>query len=615
MDRNFRHIPEAACKELPVDCNFRIVKVNYFQMQILARLSGRKRINIKVFIPYLKKFESICYIHSMKCRIIFTILIIFFFTGCFNRELNSKLDEIEVLLQNQADSALKMLNKLTPEGSQTEQARYALLYTEALDKNHIKMTGDLQIRQAWDYYKFQQEDLRNQCKTLYYWGRIKLHAGDRAGALRFFLEVEKKLQNTNEFYYKGLLYTQIGEVYYEQMNYNRSFHYFREARTYFRQSENLRKETEATLNMATAAYRSKDMEKAMRLYFAALDLADELKDENLIRASLTNLVSLYVVSSKGQISHDMLQRIESSALKDTLYGYRTLVDVQLLKNHTDSARYYLKLAEAGTTDVYDIAKLRYTAYLIEAQSGNFEKANANIHRYIYLTDSLTRSNMQFSAGMVEREYFQEQSAFAEYRMKNRIIWEIAVASIILFFIGVAYYMIRQHMRQQREHIEHYLFLAEEATSEYKHLTERVEKHRDTEIHLKGLIASRFDIIDKLGKTYYERENTLSQQTAMFQEVRKIIIDFSENNEMLQELELIVNTCNENAMQKLKNDFPSMKGTDIQLLCYIFVGFSPQVISLFMKDTVANVYVRKSRLKLRIKSSGTANKDLFLSLFG
>ena len=59
----------------------------------------------------------------------------------------------------------------------------------------------------------------------------------------------------------------------------------------------------------------------------------------------------------------------------------------------------------------------------------------------------------------------------------------------------------------------------------------------------------------------------------------------------------------------------MKEADIRLLCYIFVGFSPQVISLFMKDTVANVYARKSRLKSRIKSAETANKELFLALFG
>lgn len=550
----------------------------------------------------------------MKRRIILGILIVLSFTGCYNREQDYRLDEAEALLQNKPDSALTILQQFIPGNQQAEQARYALLYSAALDKNHIKITNDSLIRKAWNYYEHHPKNLRNQCKTLYYWGRIKLRADDKAGALRIFLEIEKKLKDTNEPYYKGLLYNQIGEVYYAQMNYNRAYHYFRESRNNFRQSENLREETEATLDMAASAYHSKDIEKAMRLYSAALDLADEQKNDELAESSLTNLASLYVISGKRQIPHDLLQRIELSARKDTLYGYHTLVDVQLLKNRVDSARYYLKLAEAHTTDIRDMADLYYTAYRIEAQSKNFEKATDNIHRYIYLTDSLTRSNIQFSAGMVEREFFQEQSAFAEYRIKNRTILEISAIVIVILLLGVAWYIIRQRMRLQRERTDHYLLLAEEANSEYKALTERMEGQRSTESHLKGLVTSRFDIIDKLGKTYYERENTLSQQAAMFQEVKQIITDFSENNEMLQELELIVNTCHDNAMQKLRNDFPSMKEADIRLLCYIFVGFSPQVISLFMKDTVANVYARKSRLKSRIKSAETTNKDLFLSLF-
>lgn len=107
--------------------------------------------------------------------------------------------------------------------------------------------------------------------------------------------------------------------------------------------------------------------------------------------------------------------------------------------------------------------------------------------------------MQFSAGMVEREYFKERTDFAEYRMKNRTTWEIAAATVTLLMIGVAYYITRQRLRLQRERTDRYLLLAEEANSEYKTLTERMEGQRNTENHLKGLIASRFDIIDKLGK--------------------------------------------------------------------------------------------------------------------
>ena len=67
--------------------------------------------------------------------------------------------------------------------------------------------------------------------------------------------------------------------------------------------------------------------------------------------------------------------------------------------------------------------------------------------------------------------------------------------------------------------------------------------------------------------------------------------------MLRELEQMADTCHDNVMQKLRQDFPAMKENDIRLLCYIFTGFSPQVISLFTKESVANIYARKSRLNV------------------
>ena len=97
----------------------------------------------------------------MKCRIILELLVILFFTGCYNREQISRLDEAEALLQNKPDSALTILQQLKSEGSQAEQARYALLYSEALDKNHIKATNDSLIRRAWEYYHYRR---RGKCR-------------------------------------------------------------------------------------------------------------------------------------------------------------------------------------------------------------------------------------------------------------------------------------------------------------------------------------------------------------------------------------------------------------------------------------------------------------------
>ena len=152
-------------------------------------------------------------------------------------------------------------------------------------------------------------------------------------------------------------------------------------------------------------------------------------------------------------------------------------------------------------------------------------------------------------------------------------------------------------------------------AEYRNLARSLQQRDRDEARMKGLIASRFDIVDRLGKTLYERENTVSGQAVMTREVKRIIEGFAENGDMLQELEHIVDMAHDGVMRKLRRNFPKMKESDVRLLCYIFGGFSPQVISLFMEENVANVYARKSRLKSRIKASDAPDRELFLTLLG
>ena len=205
-----------------------------------------------------------------------------------------------------------------------------------------------------------------------------------------------------------------------------------------------------------------------------------------------------------------------------------------------------------------------------------------IHRFIFLNDSLTRATLQTSAGMIEKEYFRERTAFADYRMRSRRIGEAAAAVILLLVVAAGVLLVRQRMRLQRERYERELLLAGEVREKYRELVRQTEQTLRAENRMKGILATRFDIVDRLGK-------------------------------MLPELERIVDIVHDNAMRKLRHDFPGMKQADIRLLCYIFGGFSPQVISLFMHDSVANIYARKSRLKTRIRNSESPERELFIAL--
>ena len=89
------------------------------------------------------------------------------------------------------------------------------------------------------------------------------------------------------------------------------------------------------------------------------------------------------------------------------------------------------------------------------------------------------------------------------------------------------------------------------------------------------------------------------------------MNLTSNPSTKKELEKIVNTVNDNIIDKLRMQFPKFKPADIDLLCYIYAGFSAQIISVITGDSVSNIYNRKSRLKARIAASDSSEKDFFI----
>ena len=553
----------------------------------------------------------------MRATILLALSLLF--VGCTGRApVRELLRQAEATVAEAPDSALHLLQGIAPTalGNRAGRARYALLYAEAADRAGVDADCGPMLREARDFYRSRPHELRRHCRALYYLGRARLRKGDKPGALRLFLEIEERLRSIDEPYYLGLLYLRIGEVYHDELNFVQAYRYYRDARDLFIRSDESRLTAEALLGMTASSLRMRDVERTRRNCTLALDLADELHDEALAKRCLAQFAALYAATDPIRIPEELLQRIERSVRSDTTAaGCSPRAQTHLLRGRPDSARRNLNEAFARNSDIGSMPMLLYTSYRIEERAGRYREALQELHRFTFLGDSLTRTALQASAGMIEKEYFRERAAFADYRIRNRRIREIAVSGIALLLLGIAGFFIRQRIRLDKERNERSLLLIREAQSEYLKLSGSLRQRQDTEAQLKGVIASRFSIVDQLGKTLYERENTASGQAAMVRQVKQLIEGFAENGEMLRELEQIVDLAHDDAMRRLREEFPKMKESDVRLLCYIFGGFSPQVISLFMNDSVANVYARKSRIKARIKASETPSRELFVDLLG
>lgn len=545
-------------------------------------------------------------------KYIISLLVLLSLFGCSNNtRIEQELSHAANLMRNEPDSSLRIIESIDPDdiSRRSTRAKYALLYSQALDKNYEDTDDDSLMRIAYRYYNKRMCSDSLRFLLNYHYGRIYQNGDDFQEAIRYYLTAEKYALTARKNYFLGLVYTRIGEVYSDQMNYHGMLEYYQKAYNAWKKLHNPVFGNSAILNIANAYLSLDDTDNAVKYYTTAMELAKADGDEDTIAACLSNLGTIYVNEGDYSKALQAVKEIERTFPDDlSIQEYTILAKAYYLQHKIDSARYYFNLASELADDVRDEAQLVYLSLQIETTAGNFKDAAASIDECIRLSDSISRMVVSQSATTAEGKFYKEQTAFASYRLKVRSFMEFAFGVLICVVAAFLIYYYRQRIKHKQEQIDRYMSAVDNIRVSKDRIIERLA---DKEGQLKELVLSRFDILDQLGRAFYERDNTKAQQEAIYKQVKTFFTDLSSKSTTRKELEEIVNTVNDNIIIKLREQLPKIKSSDIDLLIFVYAGFSAQIISVIISDSVSNIYTRKSRLKTRIATSDAPDKELFL----
>jgi hypothetical protein len=119
---------------------------------------------------------------------------------------------------------LKLLQSIpNPEGlTGKAQADYALLYSQALDKNYIDTANDSLIQVAVNYYQ-DRSDTQAKFYAYYYLGRVHVNGNRLDQATLAFMNAEQEVETLDDDYAAGLLYTEMGDIYREYYDFPKAF--------------------------------------------------------------------------------------------------------------------------------------------------------------------------------------------------------------------------------------------------------------------------------------------------------------------------------------------------------------------------------------------------------
>lgn len=396
----------------------------------------------------------------MKSRIIYflPILTVLLLTACNERsDYNALLVKADSLMALRPDSALHILQNIQPSKlkTQADHAYYALLLTQAQDKNYIVQADDSLIQIAVRYYDA-HGDAAMQARAYYLWGSFYRDNNDYPQAINKYTTALSHIDNRPENAdLEAALYSNLGYLYYTQsLNV--------EADSIYRQAELLAKSQKDTTSLCYALSQrgmirlgqgEKHHLEAEQRLLQALSVGKAFSDSKVLIPVYHSLSVLYSLMSKPEQALKYA-RLNYSGLKDTLHCYRTFLllgNAYFINARYDSATIFLqKVFEA---ERYYDTKADACMLLSEiAQKKGDMEASIRLERKGAMYQDSAQINQQ-SHSILNAIIARERSnSDAISRQSTRTLYAICAAFVAVCILCICYFRKKhlQHKAERRE---------------------------------------------------------------------------------------------------------------------------------------------------------------------
>lgn len=531
------------------------------------------------------------------------------------RHIKQQLDRADALMIDHPDSALEILNSMdrralaTPE----KKARHALLLSQALDKNYIDVDNDSLVDQAVRYYSRRGNDIE-RAKAHYYYAVVKGNAAESGTAIKALLMAREHVVKTDDDRMKALIYTYLGNLYYEQFC-------FSDAATAYSEAVDAFKNTGQTFYLLYAMRRKgvslsliDKKPEALACLSEAKEIAIQANDVSSLLDIMASFGTIQLFSDKTtMLSYKQeLFNIYRKYTKNTipLDHYPNIGYIYYHENNIDSARwyyshYFLHRPKITNLNVGIFSVLSQ----IEHSDANFEKALEYKKLYIQYSDSidaiLRKNLISELKGKHKADYLQKEYTTLQLIRKYEIASFALIALIILSGCSVLIASHRRALRKKNRKIAEYKRYVEEGNEHYARLTEQYNEIRKN-IHVQdeqsqalfALLGNRIRSLQQLLEWASLYEKNTDNFYKHFKEHIKVAS--GKNRELAEDVIAIANISCHGIIDYLQNNYPALSLHELCYCGFICLGFSAESIRILYNHTnVYSIYTMRSKIRHKL----------------
>ena len=594
-------------------------------------------------------------------NILSILLLLLAFTACGDKKaVTDALNRAEAVMNEHPDSALNLLRTLTFDDFQKEKnrARYALLHSQALDKNYIDVTNDSLISVAVEYYK-DKDDVRSKFLSYYYMGRVHANGERYLQATSCLMESEQLVDEVGDDYLSGLLYSEMGRIYRLYYDYPKSLEAHRKAAECYERAGMIRHRNYMWRYQSQVCRNMNKFDESEWLLQKSLASAIEEEDKVLVQLCIDDLVMLYVELNRIQevrmLYDDWIRMKQDSC--GTSFFMGALARLFMTEQNFAEARCHLEKGWERAMNRKDSISLYLTSAMLNDRMGDGKKAYQDLLAGVSLQNINARQSLEQPILTVQRDYLSDRLEFEAYRLRMEKHFRFLCILFFIVLLGIVVYVLSKKLKQEKEKARRTIdelndeMQRKEAESNRKvaSLLQELERKNQSDIIISSLREELSRRDENLKQYICESESirrdlqhvaneNLVNASQLFRErmelIGEIILSFEEkkdsniNEEIrwwkdkylvgrkaIAELERQVNMYCQDAMSHFRKEVSMNEEADYHWVCYLFAGVSIKTIAWLMKENKGSIYQRRLRLRSEIESSDFLHKELYLRLLG
>ena len=532
------------------------------------------------------------------------LLIILTLNLACSQSITDRLDHIESIMDTQPDSALVLLDKISPEDLSSDESkpRFALLKNIALDKNYIDVQSDSLIRTAVKYYSV-RELSSNRMKAWYYSGVVDANAGKFNSAIVSLEKADKDADALGDYYYKGLINRKKASIYNTLINTPAAIECYEIALKAFQLAEKNEHAAFCRLSLGIAWFNCHEYEKAEEYI---LEAKQESDNSFLIHQCNLRLAAISIEKNDSiDYALDIFNKtpIQFYDLYD--YGYHAIA--WELRGQRDSASFWLDKGYERAQNKADSASLDYIFSRIARMRGEDSKAFLLLDQANQVLVANTTSVLQESLTSSLKDYYKESLALEETKaaqVRIKRIWEGMIGCLLLIFIVVLF---RLRIQAKNRLLELQMARYQAAQKENKGI-----QLLNTQL-VGSLFSIRLHHLDQLSHEYFTADEK-RKKDIVFSSFKHYLEEFRNDQDTFAALESDLNRTKNGIMERLVQQVPEISGDKRRFAALFFASIPYETIQLIMRSvSIESLRMQRSRIRKAIKEADAVDAEEFLDM--